>query len=117
MAFSRRQQQVLGVCCLLYGIWLIWVISADNWKTIESFPLKEPVPSAIPFYIDPPLDLNSADAEELQLLPDIGPVLAERMVAYRERHGAVHSLNSLRNIRGIGPKIVQKLQYYLDIDD
>ena len=85
--------------------------------TVDHSLLPDPTPDAMPFYIDPPVDLNTADALELRFLPRIGPVLARRIAAYREQHGAFQSLDSLQDIHGIGPKTVQALQYYLDIED
>ncbi len=115
MTFSRKQQQVLGVFCLLYGIWLIWAIYADSQRTVEFSYLAEPDSHSIPFYLDPPVDLNSATPQELQLLPVIGPILARRIVAYREEHGSFRTLGSLQNIYGFGPKRTQTLQYYFEL--
>ena len=113
MNFSRKQQQIIGVLYLLYGIWLFYFVYSDMQKTVEVHHIVKPDPPKLVFYIDPPVDLNSADTEELQLLPGIGPILAKRMITYREQHGIFRSPESLRNIYGIGPKTVQKLQYYL----
>ena len=49
-----------------------------------------------------PLDLNAATGEELQTLPGIGPELAERIVAYREEHGAFGSVEEIMEVPGIG---------------
>lgn len=51
-----------------------------------------------------PVDLNSADAERLEQLPGIGPVLAERIIAYRNANGPFQSIDELENVSGIGPK-------------
>lgn len=48
------------------------------------------------------LDLNRATAAELDTLPGIGPVLAERIVAYRTTHGRFTSVDELREVSGIG---------------
>ncbi len=50
------------------------------------------------------LDLNRAKKYELEALPGIGPVLAGRIIDYRERHGGFSSVSELRNVAGIGPK-------------
>ena len=113
--FSRKQQQVVGVLYLLYGIWLLYFAYSDMQKTVEVHHIAEPDPPELAFYIDPPVDVNSADIEELQLLPGIGPVLAKRIITYREQHGRFSSFDSLRNIRGIGPKTIQKLRYYIEL--
>ena len=114
MSFSRKQQQVLGIVCLLYGIWLFSFVYADARNTVQISQLPKPDPPELVFYIDPPVDINTSNREELQLLPSIGPVLAKRIIAYREHYGPFTSLDALRNIRGIGPKTVQKLRYYLE---
>jgi competence ComEA-like helix-hairpin-helix protein len=48
------------------------------------------------------IDLNSAGYFDLQTLPGIGPVLAERIMAYRDSIGAFRSEEELLNITGIG---------------
>ena len=113
MWFSRRQQHVMIMLFLLYGIWLLWCAYSDIPKTVETSRVADPVPPLFTFYIDPPIDINSAGVEELQLLPAIGPVLAQRIVEYREQYGIFRSLHSLRNIERVGPKTIQKLQHYL----
>ena len=49
-----------------------------------------------------PLDLNDATAEQLQTLPGIGAELAERILAYREEHGAFTSVEEIMEVPGIG---------------
>lgn len=50
-----------------------------------------------------PLDINRATAAELELLPGIGPALAERIVEYREAYGPFASPDQIQNVSGIGP--------------
>jgi competence ComEA-like helix-hairpin-helix protein len=49
------------------------------------------------------IDLNHDGIFDLQTLPGIGPVLAERIVAYRDSAGGFHSIDDLRKVKGIGP--------------
>ena len=53
--------------------------------------------------------LNTGDAAALDALPGIGPVLSERIVTYREEHGAFVYLEELRNVKGIGEKRLQAI--------
>jgi competence protein ComEA len=50
-----------------------------------------------------PVDLNRASAEQLDGLPGIGPSTAAAIVAHREQHGPFPSVDSLADVRGIGP--------------
>ena len=57
-----------------------------------------------------PVDLNSATAEQLDALPGIGPVTAQKIVDYRQAHGAFHSVDDLDAIPGIGPSRIENLR-------
>ncbi len=57
-----------------------------------------------------PVDLNAADASTLQTLPGIGPVLAERIVAWREENGPFASVEELGEVSGIGPAVLDGLR-------
>ncbi|MEI6739241.1 MAG: ComEA family DNA-binding protein [Gemmatimonadaceae bacterium] len=56
-----------------------------------------------------PVPVNRATAQELERLPGIGPALAQRLVAYRERHGPFRSLDDLLGVPGIGKATAAKL--------
>lgn len=51
-----------------------------------------------------PLDLNRASVEQIARLPGVGPALAARVVAERERRGGFESPEALRRVLGFGPK-------------
>jgi comEA protein len=51
-----------------------------------------------------PVDINQATPRQLDALPGIGPVLANRIVEYRQRKGGFRSVSELRSVSGIGAK-------------
>jgi competence protein ComEA len=57
-----------------------------------------------------PLDLNTATAEQLDSLPGIGPVTAQKILDYRQEHGAFHSVAELEGVPGIGPGRLAQLK-------
>jgi competence protein ComEA len=56
------------------------------------------------------VSLSAATPDELDSLPGIGPVTAQKIVAYRQQHGAFHSVDELDAIPGIGPSRIANLQ-------
>ena len=56
------------------------------------------------------IDLNTAGVSELQLLPDVGPTLAERIVADRVRLGPFRTLDDLDRVEGVGPRTIAGLR-------
>jgi competence protein ComEA len=52
----------------------------------------------------PQVDLNTATATQLDSLPGVGPVTAERILAWRTEHGSFRRVEELQEVEGIGPK-------------
>ncbi len=61
------------------------------------------------------LNLNTATQAQLELLPGVGPAMAERVIAYRSQH-LFSSPAQIRRVKGIGKKTYQKLQPYLAVE-
>jgi competence protein ComEA len=57
-----------------------------------------------------PVNLNSATAAELDQLPGVGPVLAQRIVDWRTAHGGFTAVSQLRQVTGIGDSKYADLQ-------
>jgi competence protein ComEA len=57
-----------------------------------------------------PVHLNSATLEQLDALPGVGPVTAQKILDYRQQHGAFGSVDELDAISGIGPARLEQLQ-------
>ncbi|MBN2645897.1 MAG: helix-hairpin-helix domain-containing protein [Desulfuromonadaceae bacterium] len=62
------------------------------------------------------ININTATAEQLQQVQGIGPSTAEKIVAYRQQHGAFTSLDQLVEIKGIGEKSLAKISGQLSLE-
>ncbi|RME27564.1 MAG: helix-hairpin-helix domain-containing protein [Candidatus Zixiibacteriota bacterium] len=115
-AFSRGQVKVLWFLCataLLLAVAL--VIRRFGTGSAEAEPL--PVFLGDPdtqytglFVVDP----NTSPADSLELLPGIGRVLADRIVAYRQEHPFRREID-ITDVKGIGPKLYERIRPYLRI--
>lgn len=73
---------------------------------------------AAPLLAAPAVDINAADAETLaERLHNVGQVKAERIVEYREQHGAFESVDELAAVRGIGLATVEDNRDVMSVGD
>ncbi len=59
------------------------------------------------------VNINTASAQQLQLLPRVGPALAQRIVDFRTANGEFKSAEELTRVKGIGEKTFALLQPYI----
>ena len=64
-----------------------------------------------------PVNINTATAEELDVLPGIGPALAGRIIAYREEHGPFTAAEDLLAVSGIGDSVLDGLRDQIVLED
>ena len=62
------------------------------------------------------ININTATRAELELLPGIGPSLAERIIAERDRSGPFTRIEDLGRVRGIGSKTIDRLRDHTVIE-
>jgi len=62
-----------------------------------------------------PVNINTANSEELQQVPGIGPATAEKILQMRKSYGAFKSVDDLLAIRGLGEKRLDKMRKYLTV--
>lgn len=61
------------------------------------------------------VNINSANEQELNNLPGIGPKLAKRIIEYRFTHGSFESLDEIRAVKGLGAKKFSQIENYLTV--
>jgi competence protein ComEA len=61
------------------------------------------------------IHLNSATLEQLDTLPGVGPVTAQKILAYRTEHGAFQAVEELDAVPGIGPARLEELKTLVDL--
>lgn len=59
------------------------------------------------------ININTASQKELEKLPQIGPVLAKKIIEYRQTEGGFQSPQDLKKVRGIGEKVFAKIKPYV----
>ncbi len=59
------------------------------------------------------IDINTASQEELEIIPGIGPELANRILEYRVQNGQFQTLQDLHKVKGIGDKKLQAIKDYI----
>jgi competence protein ComEA len=64
----------------------------------------------------PRLNVNTATAAQLELLPRVGPKMAERIVAYRAAHGGFRRVQDLLAVKGIGEKTLALLEPHVFVE-
>ena len=60
------------------------------------------------------INLNTADAALLETLPGLGPVLAQRVVAYRQEHGRFDRIEEIMEVSGIGQRKLEHIGYFFE---
>ncbi len=85
------------------------IVTPDRGLTITTLPGADLITLGLT------LDLNQAQAADLEAIPGLGPVLARRIIAFRESQGPFRDRTDLLQVPGIGPKLLEKISPYVVI--
>ncbi len=101
-------EKILGAVTLLF-VFFVFIFSTVRTPTIN---VVSGAPSPAAPYL---ININTADAEELDTLEGIGAKTAEAIISYREKNGAFKTVNELCEVSGIGTSTLDKIKKYIKV--
>ena len=63
------------------------------------------------------LNINTASKEELMKLDGIGDTISDRIIDYRDEHGAFSSIEEIKNVKGITETVYKRIEQYIKIKE
>lgn len=115
--FSSGQIKVLIILCLVLAL-------VSVYRLVKSFSTSEPQPLKLVVELGDgdktyapvfKVDLNLSPPDSLELVPGIGPVLAGRIIAYRDSAGPFARIDDVMKVEGVGHATFEKIKPYLEI--
>lgn len=88
---------------------------AASSLTAGNAPAQHPPASATGMGTSSQVNINSATAEQLQILSGVGPALAQRIIEDRQARGPYRTAADLDRVRGIGPSILSKNAHLITV--
>lgn len=65
----------------------------------------------------PFININTANQEQLESLPGIGPVLAQRIIAYREKHGNFATIEDVKKVYGVSAETFEMIKDFIAVGE
>lgn len=110
---NTKHKALAAALVLAAALLTVWHLrlpyNTASWRMTQSSArarIGERMDAAMP---NGDVDVNHASAQELQALYNVGPVLAQEIIAERETNGLFHYPEDLINVKGIGPKTLDRM--------
>jgi competence ComEA-like helix-hairpin-helix protein len=92
-----------------HSILFLTIIIATMCTSVFAADVQSATPAGV-------VNLNTADAAQLSLLPRVGAKAAQRIVEYRTEHGPFHKATDLMQVKGFGDKTFERVNPYITLD-
>ena len=114
MKLNMLHKFIIAVTCAIVIFTLgFWIGYSNSKTTINVSGISSSTPSQVTANntnsYSALININTADSEELELLPGIGPALAQGIVEERRANGAFKSIDDLKRVSGIGDKKLERI--------
>jgi len=112
---EEAAERALNQAQLLVDQQSLYVPTMAEWEAESQGPQANVVGSQAALVSSPSpnsgkVNVNQADLSQLETLPGIGAKKAQAIIDYRTANGSFHSLEDLGKVKGIGPKMLEKLK-------
>lgn len=121
--WAVAELQALGVNVIVALTHLGWERDLELIQSVTGIDIvvgghSHTLPTEYPYLVERKLvNINTAPSEELETLRGIGPVLAQRIIEYREAKGGFKTLEEVMEVRGIGPAIFAGIRDRISLED
>lgn len=120
LSFTRSEKRALVTLLVLLSVgWAVQVaarrgVTTPGYRVVATLPIPEvPVRTRAESRLSEGISPNTAPPEDLELLPGIGPALAQRIVAHRATRPPYQKPGDLLLVPGIGERLLTRITPYL----
>ena len=110
LAYVKQNSLVARLVALTTAIGLLSVVTGCVSRHQSATPATQPQISRVSIESSSLVKINTAPAQELENLPGIGKVIAERIVAHREKYGPFRRAEHLMMVRGISDRKFREIR-------
>ena len=112
------QSPLPSFALLLSTFLLMYMLSSLNQGAVKLIPNEEAHTrqtdsTAADGFYNNQIDINTASAEQLSMLPGVGETIAQRIVSYRQANGLFKSIQDLIEVPGLGEKTIEAIAKYI----